>query len=130
MANFGLSMKKARKRSKEEKAEARERFKEILAIVKKYNVKDGLTPEMTVDILQDLGPTFVKIGQIASTNSDIIPPEYCEALSKLTSNVAPMDAATVHAQIEEHLGKPLEGLGASERMQLLMSCWMVAGESS
>lgn len=33
-------------------------------------------------------------------------------------------------KIEEHLGKPLEGLGASERMQLLMSCWMVAGESS
>ena len=33
-------------------------------------------------------------------------------------------------KIEERLGKSLEELGASERLQLLMSCWMMAGESS
>ena len=44
-------MKRARKRTKEEKAEAKARFKEILAIVKKYDLKEGLTPEMTVDLI-------------------------------------------------------------------------------
>lgn len=112
MANFGLSMKKARKRSKEEKAEARERFKEILAIVKKYNVKEGLTPEMTVNLIQDLGPTFVKLGQIASTHPDMLPLEYCEALGSLRTNARPLDFVDVKAQIEAELGKPIEELFA------------------
>ena len=112
MANFGLSMKKARKRSKEEKAEARERFKEILAIVKKYNVKEGLTPEMTVNLIQDLGPTFVKLGQIASTHPDMLPLEYCEALGSLRTNARPLDFVDVKAQIETELGKPIEELFA------------------
>lgn len=112
MANFGLSMKKARKRSKEEKAEARERFKEILAIVKKYNVKNGLTPEMTVELIQDLGTTFVKLGQIASTHPDMLPLEYCEALGSLRTNARPLDFVDVKAQIETELGKPIEELFA------------------
>lgn len=60
MPDVNLFMKRARKRSREEKAEAQARFKEILSIIKKYNLKDGLTPEMTVELLQDLGTTFVK----------------------------------------------------------------------
>ena len=48
-------------------------------------------------ILQDLGPTFVKIGQIASQQAEYLPREYCEALSKLRSSVAPMDIGTVRA---------------------------------
>ncbi len=66
-----------------------------------------------MSILQDFGPTFVKIGQIASQQSEYISPEYCDALSKLRSKVAPMDLETVHAQIEKHLGKPLDELFAS-----------------
>lgn len=89
------------------------RLKEILDIIRKYNYDDGFTPEIVVGIIQDLGPTFVKIGQIASQQSEFIPPEYCDALSKLRSRVAPMDAETVHAQIEKHLGKPTEELFAS-----------------
>ena len=42
MANVGLSMRRARKRTKEEKAESKARFKEILSIVKKYDVKEDL----------------------------------------------------------------------------------------
>ena len=86
------------------------RGKEILAILKKYNYEDGLTPEITVSILQDLGPTFVKLGQMASTHTDMLPVEYCEALGALRSNVAPMDSETVHSQIEKHLGAPVEDL--------------------
>ena len=112
MANVGLSMRKARKRTKEEKAESKARFKEILAIVKKYDVREGLTPEETVELIQDLGTTFVKLGQIASTHPDMLPAEYCEALGELRTNARPLDFADVRAQVESELGKPLEELFA------------------
>ena len=113
MANVSFSMKKARKRSKEEKAASHERFKDILAIVKKYDLKDGLTPEMTVELIQDLGTTFVKLGQIASTHPDMLPPEYCEALGELRTNARPLDFTDVKMQVETELGKPLDELFAS-----------------
>ena len=113
MANVGLSMKKARKRTKEEKAESKARFKEILSIVKKYDVRGGLTPEMTVELIQDLGTTFVKLGQIASTHPDMLPAEYCEALGSLRTNARPLDFADVKMQVETELGKPISELFAS-----------------
>lgn len=79
----------------------------------KYNSDDGITLEIIVNILQDLGPTFVKLGQIASQLSDYMPTEFCEALAKLRSNVAPMYLETVHAQIEKYPGKPVNELFAS-----------------
>ena len=105
MAGFVQALRKARAKTKD-KVDYSQRGKEIIAILKKYDFSDGLTPEMTVDILQDLGPTFVKLGQIASTHTDMLPVEYCDALAQLRSSVTPMDAETVHAQIEKHLGKP------------------------
>lgn len=113
MANVGISMKRARRLSKEEKAESKARFKEILAIVKKYDIKDGLTPEMTVNLIQDLGTTFVKLGQIASTHPDVLPVEYCEALGELRTNARPLEFADVKAQVETELGKPLDELFTS-----------------
>ena len=112
MAGFIQALRKARTKTKD-KIDYSARGKEILAILKKYDYSDGLTPEMTVDILQDLGPTFVKLGQIASTHTDMLPVEYCDALAQLRSSVAPMDAETVHAQIEKHLGRPTDELFAS-----------------
>ena len=105
MAGFVQALRKARSKTKD-KIDYSQRGKEIIAILKKYDYSDGLTPEMTVDILQDLGPTFVKLGQIASTHTDMLPVEYCDALAQLRSSVTPMDAETVHTQIEKHLGKP------------------------
>ena len=110
MADFGLSMRKARKRSKEDRAEARARFKEILDIVRKHDVRDGLTPEMTVELLEDLGTTFVKLGQIASTHPDMLPTEYCDALGSLRTNARPLDISDVKAQVETELGKPIDEL--------------------
>ena len=113
MADVSLSMKRARRRSREEKAESRARFKEILSIVKKYEIRDGLTPEMTVELIQDLGTTFVKLGQIASTHPDMLPAEYCDALGELRTNARPLDFADVKAQVESELGKPIDELFAS-----------------
>lgn len=112
MAGFIQALRKARKDTKDS-VNYTARGKEIFAILRKYDYSEGLTPEMTVDILQDLGPTFVKLGQVASTHTDMLPVEYCEALGALRSNVAPMDAETVHAQIEKHLGKPASELFSS-----------------
>ena len=112
MAGFVQALRNARKKTRD-KVDYSARGKEIIAILKNYDYSEGLTPEMTVDILQDLGPTFVKLGQIASTHTDMIPVEYCDALAQLRSSVAPMSAETVHAQIEKHLGAATDELFSS-----------------
>ena len=110
MSSFITALIKQRKAAKKATPDTHGRLKEIIAVLKKYNYDDGLTPEICVNILQDLGPTFVKIGQIASQQTEYLPPEYCEAFANLRSKVAPMDMETVHAQIEEALGKPTNEL--------------------
>lgn len=112
MSGFISALMKQRKDAKQDDGSSG-RLKEILAILKKYDYEDGITPEIIVNILQDLGPTFVKIGQIASQQSDSIPKEYCDELAKLRSKVAPMELDAVYAQIEKHLGKPVDELFAS-----------------
>ena len=113
MSGFISALLKQRKEAKKAEPKSNGRLKEIINIVNKYNYDEGITPEIVVNILQDLGPTFVKLGQIASQQSDYMPAEYCEALAKLRSNVAPMDLETVHAQIEKYLGKPTNELFTS-----------------
>ena len=113
MASFISALMKQRKQAKKEEPSTNGRLKEIIAVLRKYDYDDGLTPEITVNILSDLGPTFVKIGQIASQQAEYIPKEYCDALATLRSNVAPMDFETVNAQIEKYLGKPAKELFAS-----------------
>lgn len=113
MSGFITALIRQRKNAKKSEPKSDGRLREILAIANKYDYKDGITPEITVSLLQDLGPTFVKIGQIASQQTEYLPPEYCEALAKLRSSVAPMDMETVHAQIEKHLGKPVDEVFAS-----------------
>ena len=113
MSGFITALIKQRKNAKKSEPKSDGRLREILAIANKYDYDDGITPEITVSLLQDLGPTFVKIGQIASQQTEYLPPEYCEALAKLRSSVAPMDMDTVHAQIEKHLGKPANEVFAS-----------------
>ena len=113
MSGFITALIKQRKDAKKAEPDTNGRLKEILTILEKYNYDDGITPEIVVNILQDLGPTFVKIGQIASQQAEYIPPEYCDALVKLRSNAAPMPIEDVHAQIEKYLGKPTNELFAS-----------------
>ena len=113
MAGFISALIKQRKDAKKAQPDTNKRLKEIIAIIRKHNYDDGITSDIVASILQDLGPTFVKIGQIASQQGDYIPPDYCAALMKLRSKVAPMDIETVNAQIEKYLGKPTGELFAS-----------------
>ena len=66
MSNFVSALIKQRRDAKKAEPSTNGRLREIIAVLKKYNYDDGITPEITVNILQDLGPTYVKIGQIAS----------------------------------------------------------------
>ncbi len=52
-------------------------------------------------ILEDLGPTFVKIGQIMASRQDMFSKRYCRELVKLRDNVAPMSMETIRHVIED-----------------------------
>jgi ubiquinone biosynthesis protein len=58
-------------------------------------------------VAQDLGPTFVKLGQLLSTRADVIPHELVVELKKLQDDVAPVSFADIRAQVEQSLGAPL-----------------------
>ena len=72
------------------KIDNRERLGEITAVLRKHHITRGVTPEKLRAILEDLGPTYVKLGQIMSLHSDVLPQRYCDELMKLTSEVTPM----------------------------------------
>lgn len=57
-------------------------------------------------ILEDLGPTYIKLGQIMSLRSDILPKRYCDELMKLCSDVAPMPFDQVVDVIQDAFGCP------------------------
>jgi ubiquinone biosynthesis protein len=61
-------------------------------------------------LMQELGPTYVKMGQIISSRSQTLPPGWCEELSKLQSNVPPFSSEEVRAIILEELGDTPERL--------------------
>ena len=55
--------------------------------------------------LQDLGPIFVKFGQILSTRRDLVPPDIAEELTHLQDRVAPFDGEQARALVEQALGR-------------------------
>ena len=76
--------------TKTEDAGTTERLKEMVAVLRKREVVKGMTPEKLRQILEDLGPTFVKLGQVMSMRPDFLPPEYCDELMKLQTEANPM----------------------------------------
>ncbi len=112
------------------------RLNEVLAILAKYGLAEGLSgvqadwvqqhlksedgqalsalpqEERIRLALTDLGPTFVKLGQILSTRADLVGPTLAEELSQLQKHTPPDDPDTVRARVEEDLGSPPEALFA------------------
>jgi ubiquinone biosynthesis protein len=82
-----------------------ERLKEILGVLGRYDLLHGLTPEKLRHILEDLGPTFVKLGQILSMRPDMIPEAYCAELVRLRAEVKPMEFHEVVRVLEEEYGE-------------------------
>jgi len=60
--------------------------------------------------LEELGPTFVKLGQILSTRPDLIPPAYIAELARLQDTVPPEPWEPIRVQIEAELGAPPQEL--------------------
>ena len=80
------------------------RVSEMLDILKQNDVAHGLTPQKLRKIMEELGPTFVKLGQILSMRSDLIPSAYCEELTRLRSQVTPMPFSQVKQVIRQEYG--------------------------
>ncbi len=59
------------------------------------------------EALEDLGPTFIKLGQIASTRPEFFPPEYIDELSNLHDNVPPAPWEQIQPILELELGGPV-----------------------
>ena len=108
------------------------RWTEIVSVLSKYGLADwlsqfhidfltnllgasegqsqsNLTQQQRIRMaLAELGPTFIKFGQLLSTRPDAIGQELAEELSKLQSDTPSDDFETVKSIVESELGKPLE----------------------
>jgi predicted unusual protein kinase regulating ubiquinone biosynthesis (AarF/ABC1/UbiB family) len=115
-----------------EKYSRRRRFFDIWAFVliwlawlwlnsKDWSYKGGVSEEKKVvrrrfqavwvrETLLELGPTFIKVGQLFSTRADLFPAEFVEELSKLQDKVPAFSYEQVEAIVEQDLGKNVEEL--------------------
>ena len=62
------------------------------------------------ETFDELGPTFVKFGQLLSTRPDVVPPDIVVELRKLQDDVSPFPFSQVEQVINEELGQPIERL--------------------
>jgi ubiquinone biosynthesis protein len=114
------------------------RYRHILAVLMKYGLEDmadtlrskllirlgqraaplrarlateiHTRPERARQALQELGPTFIKLGQLLSTRPDIVSPEYIHELERLLDQVKPEDPEEIREEIEQQLGGKLEDI--------------------
>ncbi|MDP4170867.1 MAG: AarF/ABC1/UbiB kinase family protein [Bacillota bacterium] len=112
------------------------RYKEIVSIFVKYgygymveevglndmlSIKDRLIADFRHgnveevgnrmrDLLEELGPTFVKLGQLLSIRSDLLPIEIIRQLEKLQDEVTPVPVEEIKAKIKAELGSSVEEL--------------------
>lgn len=121
------------------------RFREIVRTLAKYGLAEWISdshPEFIKNLLTgaggqqlsglsrstrirmaltELGPTFIKLGQILSTRVDLIGPELADELAQLQSNTPADPPETVHATVTEELGKPPEELFAEFDLEAMAS---------
>ena len=89
------------------------RAAQIAAVLAKHGLKavkedDAARPARLRAALEELGPTFCKLGQMLSTRPDLIPPELADELASLQDRVPPLSEAEVVRVMEEELGVPWE----------------------
>ncbi len=96
---FGLNRKSRNKR-----------LREIIALVRKYKMLDGITPGHFRDMLVDLGPSFVKIGQMLSLRSEILPQAYCDALATLQMDADPLPFEEITKALRSIYGERFDSI--------------------
>src|ERR1051326_7483878 len=113
------------------KPERLKRYKDVVALLVKYGRSDlvehastsllhgkpsstALTSQPKADELADdlenLGPTFVKLGQLLSTRGDLLPQPYLDALERLQDRVAPFPYEEVERIVSSELGARISKL--------------------
>lgn len=78
-------------------------------------------PEHVRLALEELGPTFIKLGQILSTRGDLLPQAYLDELALLQDAIPPVSEAEVRATLAQELDRPLDEAFASFDMAPLAS---------
>ena len=86
------------------------RLREIIALVRKYKMLDGITPGHFRDMLVDLGPSFVKIGQMLSLRSEILPQAYCDALATLQMDADPLPFEEITKALRSIYGERFDSI--------------------
>jgi len=80
---------------------------------KEWMAQNGFpSPRRVRLVLEELGPSFIKLGQLLSTRADIFPPEYIEEFTKLQDQVPPVPFNQIRDIIQKELRRPLEGIFA------------------
>jgi len=70
-------------------------------------------PERVRRTLEELGPTYIKLGQLLSTRPDLLPPEYIQQLSLLLDAAPPVPSEDLRRVLEAELGQPVEAVFAA-----------------
>ena len=86
------------------------RLREIYRILPMGALSKGVTPEEFRSILENLGPSFVKIGQTLSTRSEILPQAYRDELAKLQTECDPLPFETVLKTLDKEYGERREAI--------------------
>ena len=94
------------------------RYREVLAIARREGVfaRDVTHEELPAGVrrtLESAGGIFVKLGQVASTRTDVLPAAWCDELALLRSAAEPQPEAVIRAHLVEQLGRRPEELFAS-----------------
>jgi ubiquinone biosynthesis protein len=71
------------------------------------------SPQRIRRVLEELGPSFIKLGQLMSTRADIFPPEYIDELKKLQDQVPPIPFEKIKEVIESELKRPIADIFVS-----------------
>jgi predicted unusual protein kinase regulating ubiquinone biosynthesis (AarF/ABC1/UbiB family)/nucleotide-binding universal stress UspA family protein len=87
----------------------------LKAVLKRDPTREGRQRQARLlrEGLEELGPTFAKIGQILSTRPDLLPPEFIKELATLQDHVPALTQAEVVEVMEQELGVPWEDVFAS-----------------
>ena len=109
------------------------RFKEIVKVLAYYGFgfivdnkikKQDNYPENLRMAFEELGPTFIKIGQILSTRPDILPPEYIKELIHLQDNVLPESYKDINKVVKHDFGKNIQDIFLDFKREPLASASM------
>ena len=83
------------------------RIGEIFKLLRKYEVWNDITPVRLRCLLEELGPMFVKMGQILANRSEILPQRFCDELRKLRTDVDPVPYTIVRDCLHAEYRRPL-----------------------